>query len=227
MVKNNSKNKLFLIDGMALIYRAHFAMIRNPLMTADGRHTSAIFGFFNSIFKLLRDEDPEYFAVILDSKEPTFRHELYKEYKATREKMPDELVEQIEPILDFLDASNFPIIRKPGYEADDIIGTISKSALEYELDTFIVSGDKDLMQLVNDSTYLYSPGNRFKPTTIYDSKKVVEKWGVAPNRIIEFLALMGDTSDNIPGVDGVGQKTAGKLLNEYENIESIFKNAEM
>ena len=211
---------------MALIYRAHFAMIKNPLITADGRHTSAIYGFFNSIFKLLRDENPEYFAVVLDCKEPTFRHVMYKEYKATREKMPEELVEQIQPIIDFLNAANFPTIRKPGFEADDIIGTLCKDALSHDLDTYIVSSDKDLMQLVNDSTFVYSPGNRFKPTTIYDTKKVTEKWGVVPDKIIEFLTLMGDSSDNIPGVEGVGQKTAGKLLNEYDKIELIFENAE-
>ena len=211
---------------MALIYRAHFAMIKNPLMTSDGRHTSAIYGFFNSLFKLIKDEKPEYFAVILDSKEPTFRHKLFKDYKATREKMPEELVEQIQPILDFLKAANFPIIKKPGYEADDIIGTISKRAISHSLDTYIVSGDKDLMQLVNKSTFLYTPGNRFKPTTIYNEEKVIAKWGVKPGKIIEFLALMGDTSDNIPGVEGVGQKTASKLLNEYENIYEIIKNAE-
>lgn len=211
---------------MALIYRAHFAMIKNPLITADGRHTSAIYGFFNSIFKLLRDENPEYFAVVLDCKEPTFRHVMYKEYKATRQKMPEELVEQIQPIIDFLNAANFPTIRKPGFEADDIIGTLCKDALSHDLDTYIVSSDKDLMQLVNDSTFVYSPGNRFKPTTIYDTKKVTEKWGVVPDKIIEFLTLMGDSSDNIPGVEGVGQKTAGKLLNEYDKIELIFENAE-
>ena len=226
MANNNSKKKLYLIDGMALIYRAHFALIRNPLMTADGRHTSAIYGFFNSILKLLKEENPEYFAVILDSKEPTFRHKLFKDYKATREKMPEELVEQIQPILDFLYAANIPILRKPGYEADDIIGTISKKALKHSLDTYIVSGDKDLMQLINESTFLYTPGNRFKPTIIYDENRVIEKWGVRPNKIIDFLALMGDTSDNIPGVDGVGHKTAQKLLNEYNNIHSVIDNAE-
>jgi DNA polymerase I len=226
LIKNNSKKKLFLIDGMALIYRAHFAMIKNPLITSTGNHTSAIHGFFNSIFKLLRDEAPEYFAVILDCKEPTFRHKMYKEYKANRPKMPVELSEQIQPILDFLDAANFPMIRLPGYEADDIIGTISENTRSYEIDTYIVSGDKDLMQLINESTFVYSPGNRFKPTTIYDEKKVIEKWGIPPEKIKEFLALMGDTSDNIPGVEGVGKKTASKLLIEYKNIDSIFENAE-
>ncbi len=211
---------------MALIYRAHFAMIKNPLITSNGNHTSAIHGFFNSIFKLLRDENPEYFAVILDCKEPTFRHKMYKEYKATRPKMPEELAEQIQPILDFLEAANFPMIKLPGYEADDIIGTITENARSHDVDTYIVSGDKDLMQLVNESTFVYSPGNRFKPTTIYDEKKVIEKWGIPSEKITEFLALMGDTSDNIPGVEGVGNKTASKLLIEYKDIDSIFENAE-
>ena len=205
-----------------MIYRAYFAMIKNPLITSDGRHTSAIYGFFNSLFKLLRDENPEYFAVILDCKEPTFRHKIYKEYKATRPKMPEELAEQIQPILDFLEAANFPMIRKPGFEADDIIGTISTQAIEHNIDTYIVSGDKDFMQLVNNNTFVYSLGNRFKPTTIYDEQKVNDKWGVAPNKIIEFLALMGDTSDNIPGVEGVGRKTANVVLGNYFGSYQVY-----
>jgi len=226
LTKNNKRKKLYLIDGMALIYRAHFALINNPLMTSEGKHTSAIYGFFNSILKIIKSEKPDYFAVVLDSKEPTFRHELYKDYKATRETMPLELVEQIQPILDILKASNFFTIRKPGYEADDIIGTISKKMKHHSVDTYIVSGDKDLMQLVNNNTFLYSPGNRFKPTTVYDKQKVLERWGVEPNKIIEFLALMGDASDNIPGVEGVGKKTAKKLLDQYHSIHEIIENAE-
>ena len=210
---------------MAQIYRAHFAMIKNPLMTKDGRHTSAIFGFMNSLFKLLREENPDYIAVVLDSKEPTFRHELYTEYKATREKMPDELVEQLEPLFEVISHTNIPMLRKPGFEADDIIGTLVKKAEKAGLQTFMVTGDKDMMQLVSDSTFMYSPGNSFKPTTVYNAEKVKEKWGVGPEGIIDMLALVGDSSDNVPGVDGVGPKTAKKLLDEYKTIEAILEHA--
>ena len=221
-----SPKRLFLIDGMAQIYRAHFAMIKNPLTTKDGRHTSAIFGFMNSLFKLLRDENPDYIAVVLDCKEPTFRHKLYTEYKATREKMPDELVEQLEPLYEVISHTNIPILKKPGYEADDIIGTLVKKAEQTGLVTYMVTGDKDMMQLVSETTFMYSPGNRFKPTTIYDKIKVKEKWGVGPDGIIDMLALVGDTSDNVPGVDGVGPKTAKKLLDQYKDIETILEHAD-
>ena len=221
-----SPKRLFLIDGMAQIYRAHFAMIKNPLITKDGRHTSAIFGFMNSLFKLLRQENPDYIAVVLDCKAPTFRHKLYTEYKATREKMPEELVEQLEPLYEVISHTNIPTLKKPGFEADDIIGTLVKKAEIAGLETFIVTGDKDMMQLVSDRTFMYSPGNSFKPTTIYDKAKVKEKWGVGPEGIIDMLALVGDTSDNIPGVDGVGPKTARKLLDEYKDIETILEHAD-
>ena len=221
-----SPKRLFLIDGMAQIYRAHFAMIKNPLTTKDGRHTSAIFGFMNSLFKLLRDENPDYIAVVLDCKEPTFRHKLYTEYKATREKMPDELVEQLEPLYEVISHTIIPILKKPGYEADDIIGTLVKKAEQAGLVTYMVTGDKDMMQLISETTFMYSPGNRFKPTTIYDKIKVKEKWGVGPDGIIDMLALVGDTSDNVPGVDGVGPKTAKKLLDQYKDIETILEHAD-
>ena len=217
--------RLFLIDGMALIYRAHFALIKNPLLTADGRHTSAIYGFMNSLFKLLREENPDYISIVLDCKEPTFRHEIYTEYKATRERMPLELVEQLETLYSVIESTKIPMIKLPGYEADDIMGTLAKKAEKEGLQTFIVTGDKDMMQLVNATTFVYTPGNRFKPTTIYDDKKVFEKWGIGPDGIIDLLALMGDTSDNVPGIDGVGPKTAVKILNEYGSIETALENA--
>jgi len=221
-----SPKRLFLIDGMAQIYRAHFAMIKNPLLTKDGRHTSAIFGFMNSLFKLIREENPDYLAVVLDCKEPTFRHKLYTEYKATREKMPDELIEQLEPLYEVISHSHIPLLRKPGFEADDIMGTLVKKAEKAGLITYLVTGDKDMMQLISETTFMYSPGNSFKPTTIYDKAKVEEKWGVGPEGIIDMLALVGDSSDNVPGIDGVGPKTARKLLDQYKNIETIMEHAE-
>ncbi len=221
-----SKKRLFLIDGMAQLYRSHFAMINNPLITKDGRHTSAIFGFMNILFKLIREENPDYLAVILDSKEPTFRHKLYTEYKATREKMPDELVEQLEPLFDVLNIANIPMVKKPGYEADDIIGTLAKQAEENGLQTFMVTGDKDMMQLITDNVFMLAPGTRFRPTTIYNREGVIEKWGIPPEKIIDLLALMGDSSDNIPGIEGVGPKTATKLLKEYGDMESVLDHSD-
>ncbi len=221
-----SRKRLFLIDGMALIYRAHFAMIKNPLITRDGRHTSAIYGFMNMLFKILKDEDPEYVAIVLDSREPTFRHKMYTDYKATREKMPEELVEQLEPLMEVLEATRIPIMVMPGYEADDIIGTLAKQAEKFGLLTYIVTGDKDMMQLISDNIFMYSPGTRFKPTTVYTPDKVVERWGVPPEQIIDFLTLLGDSSDNIPGVDGIGKVGAAKLLKEYGSIDELLANTD-
>ena len=221
-----SPKRLFLIDGMAQIYRSHFAMIKNPLLTKDGRHTSAIFGFMSSLFKLIREENPDYIAVVLDCKEITFRHELYTEYKATREKMPDELVEQLKPLFEVISHTHIPMLKKPGFEADDIMGTLVKKAEQAGLITYLVTGDKDMMQLISETTFMYSPGNAFKPTTIYDRMKVKEKWGVGPEGIIDMLALVGDSSDNVPGIDGVGPKTARKLLDKYKDIETILEHAE-
>ena len=219
-----TQKRLFIIDGMALIYRSHFAMIKNPLTTKNGQHTSAVYGLANSIFKIIKDENPDYLAIAMDCREPTFRHKMYDLYKANREAMPEELVSQLALIDEMLDGMNIPVIRKPGYEADDIMGTIGNQAADKGINTYLVSGDKDLMQLISDKIMLYTPGSRFSPTTIYGKAEVKEKWGVYPNRMIEFLALLGDSSDNIPGVDGIGKKTAAKLLSEYGDIESIQKN---
>ena len=218
--------KLFIIDGMALIYRSHFAMIKNPLTTKNGQHTSAIYGLANSIFKLIKDERPDYLAIAMDCKEPTFRHKMYDAYKANREAMPEELVSQLSLIDEMLTGMNIPVIKKPGFEADDIMGTMGRVAESEGISTYLVSGDKDLMQLVTDKVSLYTPGSRFSPTKVYGISEVVDKWGVEPSKMIEFLALLGDSSDNIPGVDGIGKKTAAKLLSEHGDIESIIDNIE-
>ena len=221
---NQNNKKLFLIDGMAIIYRSHFAMIKNPLINSKGQHTSAIFGLINAINKIIKDNNPDYIAMVLDSKEPTFRHEMFEDYKANREKMPDELVSQLALIDKVIEAFNIVSIRKPRFEADDIIGTIIEKVKDKDIDSYIVSSDKDLMQLVNEKTFIYDLGNRFKPQTTYDVEKVRKKWGVNPNDIVELLTLVGDSSDNIPGIEGVGKVTAAKLLNEYKTIEKILEN---
>ena len=216
--------KLYLIDGMALIYRSHYAMAYNPLMTSSGIHTSAIFGFVNSVIKIIKDENPDYLCITMDTKGPTFRHEMYDAYKANRKAMPDEIQQQIPIFYDLFKDSNIPVLELKGFEADDILGTLTSKINENNLMKYIVSGDKDLMQLVNKSTNVYSIGNKFKPLTIYNEDKVLDKWGIEPSRMIDYLSLIGDSSDNIPGVAGVGPKTALKLLMEYNNLENIYES---
>lgn len=224
-VPSPTKKRLFLIDGYAMVYRAHFAMIRSPLITSDGRHTSALFGFINSVFKLLRDESPDYLAAVFDGKEKTFRHKMYPEYKATREKMPDELREQLPSMWNLVEAMNIPRLEVEGYEADDIIGTLALKAQAEGLECCIVSGDKDFMQLITDQILMHAPGKGGE-SIVYGPLEVEEKWGVPPERIVDLLGLMGDSSDNVPGVQGVGQKTAVKLLQEYGSFENILEHAE-
>ena len=219
------KKKLFIVDGYAILYRAHYALIRNPLITSYGFHTSALFGFSNHIIKLINDEKPDYLVCAFDSKEKTFRHKMYSSYKANRPEMPLELQQQIPHLWEVLEAMNIPVLRKPGFEADDIIGTITNSVSDSQIESYIVSGDKDFMQLINDKVFLYAPGKRNYPPVIYDRQGVIKKWGLPPEKIIDLLALMGDSSDNVPGVSGVGVKTAVKLLKEYDNIESVLDNA--
>jgi len=215
--------KLFLIDGMALIYRSFYAFINNPLSTKEGFPTSAIYGFLNSISKILSEESPEYIAIAMDTKKPTFRHEMYDLYKANRKKMPDDLSLQIPEINKLIEKSGISLLKKSGYEADDIIATIANSMPD-SLKLYIVTGDKDIMQLVNDNTFVYSPGNKFSGPSVYDTKKVLDKWGVEPNKICDLLSIMGDGSDNIPGVKGVGPKTASKLINQFGSVKEMLNN---
>ncbi|HDR04138.1 MAG TPA: DNA polymerase I, partial [Candidatus Marinimicrobia bacterium] len=226
VINMESRPKCFLIDAMAMAYRAHFAMIHSPLVTTDGRHVSAVFGFLRQILKIINDEKPEYFAVVFDSKEKTFRHKMYEPYKATREKMPDELKPQIIWIQELLDAMNIPVLMLDGYEADDIIGTLAKAGENEGFQVFMVTGDKDFMQLVNKHITMYSPATGKKEMALIGPSAVIEKWGVKPEQIIDLLALMGDSSDNVPGVPGVGEKTAAKLLKEFHSLEQVLANAE-
>ena len=218
--------KLFLIDGMALIYRAYYAMVKNPLTSSKGVNTSVLYGFINSLLKLLKDENPKYIAIVLDTKAKTFRHKEYNLYKANRKPMPDDLSEQLATLYKVLDTLNIKVFKKDGYEADDLIGTIPELINNDNISTYMYSGDKDLVQLVNKNTFLYNPGNSFKPKTVYDIDGVYNKYGIYPENFIDYLALVGDTSDNIPGVRGVGAKTACKLVKEFFTIENIYKNIE-
>ena len=217
---------MFLIDGYAMLYRAHFAMIRNPLITSYGLPTSALFGFLNQLFRILKKENPDYVATIFDTKEKTFRHKKYPDYKATRDPMPEELQEQLPHLWKLIEAMQIPQLSRAGFEADDIIGTLVKHGLDQDLDVFIVSGDKDFMQLINANVFLFTPGTRNKPDKIYDKKGVEDRWGVPPEKIVDLFGLMGDSSDNIPGVFGVGPKSAMKLIHDYGTLEEALENAE-
>lgn len=216
--------RLYLIDGTALAYRSYFAFIKNPMINSKGINTSGPFGFTSMLMKLLKEENPEAICCVFDAKGPTFRHEKYAEYKATRERMPDEMREQLPLMHEVVEALNIPIIQKPGVEADDVIGTLAKRGEAAGMEVFIVSGDKDMMQLVTDKVKMMVQGRGAQAgeTLIVDPEGVKAKMGVRPDQIIDLLGLMGDTSDNIPGIPGVGPKTAVKLLDEYEHFEGVF-----
>ena len=220
----NNKKRLFIIDGYATLYRAHYALIRNPLTTTAGIPTSAVFGFANQVFQLLEEENPDYIVAAFDSKGKNFRHELYTDYKANRSAMPDEIQTQLPYLWELLDGMNIPVLRIEGVEADDIIGTVAKMCEKDDLQCNIVSGDKDFMQLINDKTLLYAPQARRREKEVFNAQKVSEKWGVGPEHIIDLLGLMGDSSDNVPGVEGVGPVTAKKLIQKFGSMEKIYEN---
>ncbi len=221
-----SRKKLFLIDGFAIAYRSYFAFIKNPLTNSRGENVSAVYGFLRFLFMIQDTERPDYLAVVFDPKGPTFRHEAYKEYKATRQKMPDDMREQIPLIHAAIDALNISRIEVPGFEADDVIGTLAKKAQAEGLEAFLVSGDKDFMQLVDKHIRLYNPKRSTEGVEILDAKGVEEKVGLPPEKIVDYLGLMGDTSDNVPGVRGIGSKTAVKLILEFGSLEGALENAE-
>jgi len=220
---SREKKTVYLIDGSALFYRAYFAFIRNPLINSKGENTSATFGFVNSLLKLLREENPDYLAVVYDSHKPTFRHEMYDKYKSNRVKMPEELAEQLPRIEEVVKALNIPSYALDGYEADDIIGTIAKKAEDENYEVWCVTGDKDFFQLVSDNVKIYYPprSTTSKPLKM-GREEVKEKFGVYPELVIDKLALMGDSSDNVPGIPGIGPKTADNLLNQFKSLDNIL-----
>jgi DNA polymerase-1 len=219
----SAKKRVFLIDGSAVFYRSYFALIRNPLITSKGVNVSAVYGFLNTIFKIMIDEKPDYVAIVFDTGHPTFRHDIYKDYKATREKMPDDLRDQLPLIHQISEHLNIPILELPGYEADDIIGTISNHADKKDIEAFLVSGDKDFMQLITDNVKMYAVGRSGSSPDITWYDEVEQKFGVHPSKVIDVLGLMGDSSDNVPGVQGIGPKTASKLIKEYGSMEQLYE----
>ncbi len=220
------KKRLFLIDGSELAYRAYFAFIRNPLINSKGENTSAVFGFTNSILKILKDEDPDYVAVVFDTKAPTFRHEMFRDYKSTRAKMPDEMSDQLPRIREVAEGMNLPVLEAEGFEADDLMGTLAKRAKTKGLETILVTGDKDFLQLVDGDTKVLNPKRGGQEPELLDEKGVEVRFGVPPEKVIEVLALMGDSSDNVPGVPGVGPKTALELIKEFGDAESVLASAD-
>ncbi|NLP09108.1 DNA polymerase I [bacterium] len=220
------KKRLFLIDGSALAYRAYFAFIRNPLVNSRGENVSTVFGFARTLLHILDEEKPEYLAVIFDTPEPTFRHHLFSEYKATRTEMPEDMQQTLPRIREMLQALNVPLLAMSGFEADDIMGTLARRAEGERVQTVLVTGDKDMMQLVNDHTLIYHPKASGEGVEWIDAAAVVKKLGVRPSQVIDYLALAGDSSDNIPGVPGIGPVTALDLLNKYHDLESVLKHAD-
>ncbi|MDO9086538.1 MAG: DNA polymerase I [Anaerolineaceae bacterium] len=219
---------LYLIDGHALAYRTFFAMASTggeSMRTTKGEPTAAIFGFMSVLLRLLEKEKPEYLAVAFDTGR-TFRNDIFPEYKATRAKMPDELKEQIERLREIIDAFDIPRLEKENAEADDVLGTIAYQAVEKGLGVKIITGDRDLLQLVNDRILVNLPGRSMADARDYNIEDVIKKMGVRPDQIVDLKALMGDSSDNIPGVPGVGEKTALKLLGEYETLDDVYKHME-
>ncbi len=223
-----SKNKtLFLVDGHALVYRSHYAFIRRPLINSKGINTSAISGFIRAIMDIIQDKNPEYLAVVFDPKGPTFRHEDYELYKANRDKQPEDIQVAIPIIKDILDGFNIPVLTIDRYEADDVIGTLAKRAGKEGLTTYMVTPDKDYAQLVEDNIFMYKPMGRGEGYAILGVDEIKESWGIDnPDQVIDFLAIQGDASDNIPGVKGIGPKGAKTLLKKYGSLEGIYKNIE-
>lgn len=218
--------KIVLIDGHSILNRAYYGV--PDLTNSDGLHTNAVYGFLNIMFKILDEEKPDYFAVAFDLKAPTFRHKMYEQYKGTRKPMQEELRQQVPVIKEMLKAMQVPLMMLEGYEADDLLGTVAKKAEADGLEAVVVSGDRDLLQLATDHIMIRIPKTKKGGTEIenYRTADVIEKYQVTPIQIIELKALMGDSSDNIPGIPGVGEKTATKLIMEYGCIENAYAHVE-
>ncbi|HOU96079.1 MAG TPA: DNA polymerase I [Bacteroidales bacterium] len=219
--------KLFLFDAYALIFRSYYAFLKNPRITSKGLNTSAIFGFLLTLQEVLQKEKPTHLAVVFDMPGPTFRQEIFPEYKATREETPEDIRKSIPYIKRLIEAFNIPIIEYPGYEADDIIGTLARKAAERGFVTYIMTPDKDLAQLVSDKIFVYKPSRNGAEAVIWGVDDVKREFGVErPEQVIDILGLMGDTSDNIPGAPGIGPKTAMKLISQFGSVEELFKNTD-
>lgn len=218
--------KILLIDGHSILNRAFYGL--PDLTNSEGKHTGAVYGFLNILLRTIEEEKPQYLTVAFDLKAPTFRHKMFEAYKGTRKPMPEELREQVPLIKEMLTAMGVNIVTKEGYEADDILGTLARKSEAAGMDATILSGDRDLLQLATDKVMIRLPKTVRGKTTIedYHAQQVIEKYQVTPPQIIELKALMGDSADNIPGIPGVGEKTATKIIVEYGSIENAHEHLE-
>jgi len=218
--------KLFLLDGMALVYRAHFALISRPILTSKGVNTSALFGFTQTLLDILKNQQPTHLGVAFDTQAPTQRHTLYPQYKATRQAMPEELSQALPHVRRMLEAFRVPAITCEGFEADDIIGTLVRRAEKEGFTSYMVTPDKDFGQLVDANTFFYKPSRLGEGVEILGVSEILKRWGVQrPEQVVDVLALMGDASDNIPGVPGIGEKTATKLIAQFGSVENLLARA--
>ena len=225
--QNKSAKRLLLLDGMALTYRAHFALIRSPRFTSSGLCTSAVFGLANTLMDLLKREKPTHICVAFDTSEPTERHEVFPEYKAQRDSLPEDIGEQLPYIDRLFKAFGVVVVRLPGYEADDIIGTMAHEAAGKGFESWMVTPDKDYDQLVGEKTYVLKPGRKGAEYELLGVPEVLAKWEIdSVDQVIDILGLMGDASDNIPGVPGIGPKTAQKLIAKYGSVENLLDHVE-
>ena len=226
MITKNTE-KIFLLDAYALIYRAFFALNKNPRMTSKGLNTSAIIGFLNTLYDVLKNEKPSHIGVAFDLGAPTLRTENFCDYKANREEMPPDLRASIPYIIEIIKGFNIPIYAAEGYEADDVIGTLAKKAEKAGYLTYMMTPDKDFGQLVSDNIFIYKPAKFNDPATVMGPKEVCEKYGInTPTQLIDILGLWGDASDNIPGIPGVGEKTASKFVQEYGSLEGLLEHTD-
>ena len=218
--------KVFLLDAMALVFRAYYALIRNPRLTSKGKNTNAQLGFTNTLAELINNQKPSHMAVCFDTAAPTERHTDFEEYKANRQDAPEDILSALPDIKRIIQGFNIPILEVDGYEADDVIGTLSRQAEKAGYEVFMVTPDKDYGQLVTEKIKIYKPGYQGGEVEIMGPKEVCEKWSIdSVDQVVDILGLMGDAVDNIPGIPGVGQKTACKLLSEYKTLENVLDNA--
>lgn len=211
-----------LIDGNAILHRAYHALPK--LTSKNGDIVNAVYGFFSMVITLLKEYKPDYITVCFDRPKPTFRQELFVGYQQNRPQMADDLVPQIATVHKILERMNVPIFELDGYEADDLIGTIANQVQSETVETIIVSGDRDLLQLVNDHVKVLAPVTGLTKTILYDVKEVEEKFGIKPSQVVDYKALVGDASDGYPGVSGIGPKTAGELLRVYDTFENLYQH---
>ena len=215
--------KLFLLDGMALAYRAHFALIARPIFTSKGVNSSALYGFTQTVLEIIKNQQPTHLAVAFDTDAPTQRHTDFAGYKATREAMPEDLSKALPTINRMLEAMRIPVLTCDGYEADDLIGTLVCRAKKEGFQSYMVTPDKDFGQLIDENTFLYKPSRMGDGVEIMGLPEICKRWGIKrPEQVVDILSLMGDASDNIPGVNGIGEKTAMKLIGQFETLENLL-----